>query len=391
MRILTIGPSPYLLARSGRINKDIMVSAAKKGHHVECLVWHHDVQYFMPNETNKHTFSSEGHQFDLHPFMGRKGEIAAFTFEAMKTTQPQVVVTVGDYDETDFVWSLKSLYPNLFKWIAVVPSGTDTVSEKNRLALSYADRIVVTTKAALKAFSAVKTAITYAPYGPNRKTFHPTGLPPSELSMLNMGKNSQMSNVPAFLKAAAETGVRATLHTNIDDGGDYDIRSLIKRWGIEDKVKLPDKFVSVREGLSDALVNQLYNGHHLIVDCSLQSATALTMLEGMSTGCIPVGMEFGAAGEVLGLVPKDFRFSVPFETFVGPKEEELAIISVKGLVGNIRKINERHLSDPEWMGAARLAAVEAARIFSEDSFAAVVSEILETVVASEHSIAVDSF
>lgn len=392
MRILTIGPSPYLLTRNGRINRDLMIGLEKKGHHVESVVWHHDVGYFLPNEVNKHVYHGEAASFEIHPFLGQKGDLPGFAFEAMKVSQPQVVITIGDYSDTDFIWVIKSLYPNLFKWVAIVPTGTEIVNERHSMAMAYADRIVVTTKAATKAFAAVKAVFQHISYGPSQDAFY--GIPdalPTSLSLLNMGKNSQMSNVPAFIKAVAESGTAGTLHTNIDDDGDYDIRCLIKRAGLEERLQLPKKYVSVREGLPLPLVNELYNRHHLIVDCSLQSSTALTMLEAMLTGCIPVGMGIGAVGEVLELMPSEFRFSVPYEQFVGPKEEEFSIISVKELVNQVRNIRENVLSDPNWIGEARKAAMTTARIFSKELFVARVSELLETVVASEHKIAVDSF
>ncbi len=363
-----------------------MLDAAKNGHHVDSLVLHHDVEWFLPNEVNKHTYQ----QFELHPFLGQRGEIAPFAFEIMKMTHPNVVITVGNCDETSFLWSIKSVYPNLFKWIAVVPTGTDFVSEKYRLAMSYADKVIVTTQTALASFKNVKTVSEYVPYGPCHKTFYSIQQP-TDFAVLNMGKNSQTSNVPAFLKAIAQSGVKGTLHTNIDDEGEYNVRGLIKRYNVGHLLVLPSKYLSMREGLGDIQVNELYNRHNVIVECSLQSTTALTALEAMSAGCLPVGMEFGAMGEILRSIPQEFRFSVPFETLVGPDEEGLAIISVKELSETIRNIHRNSLSDATWAKEARRVSADIARIFSKDLFVTRVSESLETVVNCDHSITIDSF
>lgn len=388
MRILTIGPSPYLLARDGRIHKDVILAATKAGHTVESVVYHHDVRYFLPTETGKHIFQN----VPLHPFLGQKGEIAPFAFETMKTAQPAVVVSIGDYEDTEWLWSIKAIYPHLFKWVAIVPSGTNIVNESYQLAMAYADKIVVTTASALEAFSKVKTDTEHVAYGPDHQTFFPLNKPlPEKLNLLNMGKNIQISNVPAFMKAVAQTDCTATVHTNVDDSGDYNLRRLVKRYDLEKRLGLPIKYVSIREGLSDSLVNELYNSHHAVVDCSLQSATALTMLEAMATGCVPIGMEFGATGEVLAAMPKDFRFTVPFETIMGPKEEELAVISVKELVRSIENIHRSCLSDHVWLEEARRVSAETARFFSKDLFATRINEILETIVTCQSYLAVDSF
>lgn len=386
MRILTVSPSPYLLTRNGRINKDIMLGAEKVGHQVESVVWHHDVQHFMATETGKHLFGNH----TIYPFLGQKGELPAFLFETMKTSQPNVLISIGDYDDTDFVWSIKSLYPHLFKWVAIIPTGTDFVHERNRMALSYADHVIVTTESALRAFEGINRNIELIPYGPCHETFYDLSVRPLEISALCMGKNVQSYNVPAFIKAVGQSGIKGALHTNLDDGGDYDIRGLLKRFGAKN-LTLPNKYVSVREGLSNTQLNELYNSHHLIVDCSLQNATAITMLEAMSTGCLPVGMNVGAVGEVLSRMPAEFRFVVPHETFLGPKEEEFAIISTKELYLTLENIRKDHISNKDWRSESERITKDIARIFSKEIFVKRVNKSLEMAVNGNHKIAVDTF
>lgn len=386
MRILIIGESPHLITRNGKIIKHLITHFSECGHYVDGLVYNHDVSYFLPTETNKHLYNN----VSLYPFLGEKGELPAFAFETMKTSQPNVVVTVGEYFDTDWVWAIKSLYPNLFKWVAVIPSGVKEINENSLIPLSYADYIFSTTKCFKDALSMVKAESEYLPYGPDTNIFQPKERQ-SDLRFLSMGKNSQLSNVPAFMKAIQITGFKATLHTNIDDSGDYDIRGLVKRYGLSGLLKTPAKYSSVREGLSDSLVNELYNSHDVVIDCSLQSQTALTTLEAMSTGCIPIGMNFGAMGEVLERLPEEFRFSVPFETFLGPREEELGVISIKELAHCMENIHRSYVSDKGWIEEARWAMRETARIFSKEKFVTRVNEIVEKVVTCDNYVAVDSF
>jgi glycosyltransferase involved in cell wall biosynthesis len=387
MRILIISESPYLLTRNGKISQNLMLHLTKCGHSVEGLVWHHDVSYFLPTETNKHFFKN----IPLHPFLGSKGELPSFAFETMKIVQPNVIITIGDYTETDWVWAIKSLYPNLFKWVAIIPSGAEVINENSIIPLSYADHIVSTTRVFKEALNVVKTTSEQIPFGPDTEAFYPIERKPKGFRLLNMGKNSQLSNVPAFMKAVKMTGFDATLHTNLDDAGDYDIRGLVKRYQLCDLLHTPAKYLSVREGLSESLVNELYNSHDVVIDCSLQSQTALTTLEAMSTGCIPIGMSFGAMGEIFEKLPKEFRFSVPFETFLGQREEELAVISIKELVNSIENIHRSYVSDSGWVDEARKAMIDTARIFSKEKFVSRVNEIVEKVVTCDNYVAVDSF
>lgn len=356
------------------------------------MVWHHDITTFLPNEVNKHFFYGDDFSCEIHPFLGEKGNLPAFAFEVMKIAQPNVVISIGSAQDVEFLWVFKSIYPHLFKWLALVPSGSDYLAEKFRIPMGYADHIVVTTSSALDAFSSVKTEVSQLSYGPCRDVFYPVdGLLPRQVAALNMGKNMQISNVPAFIRSIADSKISGTIHSNIDDDGEYDIKGAIKRFGVKERIRLPDKYVSIREGITDSLVNELYNRHHLIVDCSMESATALTLLEAMSTGCVPVGMDFGAVGEVIRKIPSEFRFEIPYETIEGSDEEDLAVISKKELSSVLNNISRRHLVDPNWFMEARKVSIETARIFSKDLFDTGITEVLETIVTNDHKISIDTF
>lgn len=392
MRILTIGSSPYIFASDSKIHRDVILSLQESGHFVDSIVFNHDVMYFLPSETGPHYFSYGGKRIcQLFPFLGQKGEIAAFSFETMKNSQPDVVITIGNYIDTDFIWSIKSIYPHLIKWIAIFPSGTDVINERHHLALSYADAILTTTETAGLAFKRANLKASVVPYGPLRSDLTLNDEQIDEFKVLSMAKNSQMSNVPAFLQGLAMAGLSGTLHTNIDDGGDYNVRLLIERYKLKDKISLPTKYVSVREGISEENLNNMYRNHQVIVDCSLQSTTALTMLEAMSTGCIPIGVGFGAVGEILRKMPDEFRFSLKYETFVGPNEETLAVVDVKELAVSLQNIKECYLADKKWFKSARDAAVEVSKIFHKEYLTLRLKEIVELTVASENFLAVDSY
>jgi hypothetical protein len=80
MTILTLGSSPYLLTRNGRINRDVLCTLKKSGHKIGSIVWNHDVEYFLPNEAGVHPFDLNGEPIcRLFPFLKQKGEQAAFT------------------------------------------------------------------------------------------------------------------------------------------------------------------------------------------------------------------------------------------------------------------------------------------------------------------------
>jgi hypothetical protein len=390
MNILTISASPYINARNGRINRDLLLSLSALGHKVDSLVWHHDVLYFLPNETKKHHFNHQGQKVcDLYPFLGQQGEIGKFAYNVMKATQPQVVVSIGSYDETSFVANIKSLYPHLFRWVAILTSG---INERFKESLDHADCVVAMNKGSYEQIRKLLTIpVVYHTYGADINTFKHTTEAVEDFGVLSCAKNSQQSNVPAFLMALGEAGVYGTLHTNLNDQGDYDLMLLMERYGLFETLCLPEKFVSVREGITQQSMNDLYNRHQVVVDCSMQSPTALSMLEGMATGCVPVGPGYGAVGDVLSAMAEEYRFVVPHEVFVGPREEEYAIVSPKGLASALKTLSSKFKDDKGWFTKARNEAISVSKVFSRDVFVSSVNHIIQDVASTQHAIVVDSF
>lgn len=391
MTVLTISVSPYLITRNGKINADILMSLKDAGHHVESLVWHHDISYFLPNELGQHRLDGpNGPVCNLHPFLGQKGELPLFVYDKLKQVQPNVVITIGTAEETEFLHAIKALYPRLFKWIAILTMGV-SVNEHQRESFQYADKILTTTKCTSESVKLNwRLESEHLPYGFDAGTFKPLNILPDEFSAISVGRNTQMSNVPAFISAVAESGINGTLHTNMYDEGENDLLLLKKRLKAE-KLSLPKRFVSVREGLADDEMNQLFNQHHAIVDTSMQSATGIALIEAMSTGCIPVGMNRGAIGEIISKMPEVGRYFIGYEMFIGPRQEEYAVISIKELSNTLMNIRKQYQEDRETFVSNRIKATEVAQLFSKENFVTQVKGCVEDIVLQEHSIAVDLY
>jgi hypothetical protein len=390
-RILTIGVSPYLLTQNGRIHQSVISAAISQGHYVESAVWNHDVSYFLPSEIGEHFFIRNGKRAcRLNPYLGEKGDLAAFCYETMKRVQPQLVITIGTTADSLDVHAVKSMYPHLFKWVAILTDGTSVVNENTRPQLAHPELILVTNKTALNAIrQATPIKSEYRPFGPDHDQFSPNGQR-KEFGVICCSKNEQTSNLPVFIQAVRDAGADAYLHTNIDDAGAYDLRLLVRRWGC-DHLSLPNnKFVSVREGTTSTFLNEVYNQSHAVIDVSMQSGTALTLLEGMATGCVPIGVGFGAIGEVLQEMPQEFRFVVSHTSFIGPREEEYAMACHRSLADCISRV-KRFTGNDQWFKDASRASIEVAHNFRKDTFETSLKGDMDRVSAYEHAIVVDSF
>lgn len=396
MKILTISSSPYLITRNSRINRDVILSLKAKGHHVESLVWHHDTSYFLPTEDGTHFFDHDGERVCLlHPYIGERGGLSQFAYELMKKVQPQIVITIGSYYETVDIFPIKQLYPQLFKWIAIFCNGTTAINENFKERIEYADMLLCTSECGAKTISnTCSKKCEYLPYGPDRNMFFP--IPnelPDEFGVMTSAKNAQLSNLGVFIDAVSKCPeIDGYIHTNVDDVGDQDLRLLLRRHKCVDKVGIPEqKFISVREGIKDGFLNQLYNRYHAIVDCSMQSATALSLLEGMSTGCVPIGVNFGAVGEVISMMPKECQLLVPHYVYTGPREEEYAIASSDGLRNVLQNVYKRYRDDRLWFEECRRESKKIACIFTKEKFENRINKLVEDAIPLQSVVTVDSF
>jgi glycosyltransferase involved in cell wall biosynthesis len=346
----------------------------------------HDIKYFFPTERRESHYKN----IRLFPFLGESGALPYFAYETMKKSQPAVVLTIGHYSETDYIWQIKALYPHLFKWVAYLTCSTENINERYKEHLDYADVVLAPNTYVLSALQdLLTTTVMHLPFGADTTIFHDTHSK-RDKDFLCVAKNSQSSNVPAFIKAvAAIPDATASIHYNIHDSGFFDMPLLLRRYGVEDRISLPDKFVSVREGLTDQSMNDLYNRHQAIVNCSMQSVTAISTLEAMSAGCLPIGMSHGATGDLMKHYMFPEAFTVNSCEFIGDLGETFNVASHEGLVQALKDV-KGELRQGWWTTEARKNAREVSRIFSKDNYATEIKHIVHDTTLSQHTIIVDT-
>ena len=403
MKILTVSASPYLLVRNGRMNAAIIKKLRSEGHEVSTAAWHHDEGFFLPEEGGAHWYEINGENAaPIIPFEPQAQGSGAL-YEIMKQVHPDVVISIGDYKETDFIWDIKAMYPNLFKWIAVMCVDCLYVNEQHKSNIEYADKVISVNNFGMVTLNGLcNIDAEMIPFGIKQDVFTDEGRVKGEnTTVLCSAKNAQASNVAAFISTMGQIQgllelteqddeLVGKLHTNLYDPGDYELELLIERYGAKN-VSLPDKFVSVKDSISDEEMADEYRSADFFVDCSVKCATALGMLEAMACGCVPIGMDIGRVGEILREMPEEYRLVVPHETFIGAREEEFSVISIEGLRDVLLNIRERSKTDPAWLKAAQQAAKEISQKYAEEAFVDRLVGVIEEVKAVGDKIAVESF
>ena len=374
MRILTVGASPYLLTKLGKMNNDVLCVLKEQEHDIASAVWHLDPSWFTPDNNGIYYFEHDNKNIcRLFPFMHLSEQSSTQLYEIMKSFQPDIVISIGDYHEMTCVAPVKSMYPQLFSWISVFTIDALPINENMREIFEHVDYALTTTKMGHKAVSdIVHGDCEYLPYGPDHSIFYPLSKEKKdkELTVISSEKNCQSTNIACFIKAISNTcsGVRSYLHTNLYDLGDYDIHLLIDRFKATEKVQLPNRFVGLNDGYMPNELNEKYNLADVVVDVSVRSATGLTVLEAMSTGCIPVCTKVGALSEIVEMMPKEFQYFVPSYEYIGEKEESFFVASVEGLTCIINELYEMKINRPDDFMEASNKSIEISSRFSKENF-----------------------
>jgi len=397
MRILTIGASPYLLTNLGKLHSDVIKYFKKAGHFVGSAVWHLDTTWFMGDEQNQFFYENNDNKSELFPFVNMVEQSATMIYEIMKKFQPDIVISMGDYEEHTCISPVRTLYPQLFKWIGIFALDALPVNQNEKEIIEGVDYAIATTKFGQKELARfIGEDSKYLPYGPNKKIFKDLQISKNEniLKIINCSKNSQSANLGCFLQACSmykNEDISTYLHTNIYDVGDYDIHLLLDRWGIEEDILLPERYVGLNDGYEEAEMNDIYNDCDVVVDVSVKSSIGISILEGMTSGCIPVCTDVGAIGEVVHQLPEDCKFFVPSYEFLGKKEESYFIASHRGLSDKITELYNIKIDDIDRFNYIRKKCIEIASKYNNENFVLGLEKIVEEAAENNSKITIEDF
>lgn len=342
MNILTVSANPYLVTKLGKLNKFVLKNFQKEGHKVGSVVWHLDPTYFMPEydeeENPKFYYEEQDDKlFELFPVPYGGEAIVPASYEAMVKFAPDVVITIGDHSETAWMHAIKSMYPHLFKWIALLTPHSFPISSEYRDALRTADALIATNQIGAKNISDLtEFNCEYIPFGADPAVYYADS-EPEDFVVIGTPKNSQSSNIGAWIHAVGHAGqtqigfegklsekIKGYLHTNLNDPGDYIVEDLLDRFGCLDFVDLPDRYVSISEGFSEEDMAKEYRKSSVVMDLSVRSSTGLGLLEAMSCGCVPLVSGSGAIREIANHLNNEFLIagSLPF---IGDGQETMYV------------------------------------------------------------------
>ena len=319
MKILVLGLSPYLLTSRSKVAALILRYLYIKEFDIAGAVWGHDPEYFVPDDDGRsyYEFPINGHGTHRIPlFLFHRGEKEALeVHEIIRSADPDLVITVGDYGDFLYMSAVKAFYTKPLKWLFVLLNYSSPINKDYYGLVNSTDGILCTSKSAYDAVASFykQDIIDIAYLGSSYKYVPQDDT--DKFRIIASGKNHQADNLPSVIEAVSQViyknniNMELYLHTAIHENGDYNIEDIAKDFDPHGKfIRFPDKYVSLYEGLSDGEMAIEMSKSHVFVSMSLVSASSMSVFDAISCGCYPLISDCGSnrniANEIYSCSPE---------------------------------------------------------------------------------------
>lgn len=287
--LIWLSDSPLLATGYGRVGRQVLPYLAEDfPGGVCCLGWGHD--HSSPSvEDLPYRLLPQGPFSSTHDNLPR----------LLTSPDPKILVTLGDPWAFDAVAGLKSSLD--FTWVAYVPTDCAPIPRKAVRGLLAADAVVAASafgrESLARALPERDIGMVY--HGVDRDVFRPlddrdnmraeNGLA-DRFVVGFVGRNQPRKQLACLIKGFARFAEGCPeaflyLHTTQEPGG-WDLPDLLARYNLEQHAGITEG-LSVRQGLSDDMLNLVYNLFDVFVLPSCGEGFGLPILEAMAAG-VPV-------------------------------------------------------------------------------------------------------
>ncbi len=320
MKIVTLGLSPYLLTAHARIHSEVLKLLYFSDYEVAGIVWGHDTSYFLPKKNEKgelrHYYEFEGNSIPIIPFNSTKDPSIA-VYEVLQTYKPDMLISIGDYNDILYMKAVKMFSDSTFKWIALLANYSSPINEKNIDLVEDMDGILCTNEGSFnmlkKMFKKDDISMTHvgccdlSSYIDVRDELRKERGIQNKFRIMVCGKNMQADNVPTVMKAVAELRseipeIELYAHSNVYDAGDYDLNLVRERFDPKNEfIKFPDKYVSLTDGYSADDFEKELVVSDIFVSASLTASSGFSVFDAISSGCLPVMSNTGCHRDIAAM------------------------------------------------------------------------------------------
>lgn len=410
MKILVVGLSPCLITSRSRLVSILLRYLYFSKYQVGGLVWGHDPNFFPPNEDGTHQFEFEllhsddklhTHKIPLSLFNRGEKEVVA-VYEIIKSLQPDIVITAGDYGDFLYMKAIKDMLPDAFKWMWVLSNYSAPINEHNEDLMKSVDAVLCTSEYGFDTIKNLyeKDLIETEYCFSNATTYYPRECKKSDkFRIMASGKNQQADNLPTIMEAVANArqdapDIELYLHANVFDKGDYDLEQLKGRFDPHNEfISFPEKYVSIFEGVLDTEMAIELSSADLFVSVPLVSATSMTVFDAVACGCFPIMSDCGSNSNVADLLEKHFKgkyrtkdFLVKCSNLMAAGGTYLSVCDVDKLT---EKILKRYRNSKKNKGDSAILA-EFTQEYTRERFLDAISSLLSRVSTASEVLCLDA-
>ena len=310
-KVLIITSSPFNNTKLGRMCSQLMYYFRAKGIPVACAAWDHDTSWYVEDEEGVCWYEKEGNKIGpVYPVFNVGEGAANQLYDVIKKLQIDTVLSIGDFCNIEHIYAIKALEKEKIEWINILNNGSYPINENRIELINSIDYHILLNKCSDDEFKRI--GVDEDKYSLQRWGSVFSGEPPKKkgdkFGIACVATNSNQSNLGCFITAVQNIKnnlspekfekLKFYLHTNLYDGGDYDIEYLLDRHGVRDCIELPEDFIGVNEGISGKKFKDKLSQYDVVIDCSCQSATGISVLDCMALGLVPIVSEIGALAEI---------------------------------------------------------------------------------------------
>jgi hypothetical protein len=298
-----------------RIHAMILKHLYFSHHEVASIGVGHDTTLFLPKEDTqgrpRYYYSFDGHDIPLVPLTKDK-EPAIMVYEILKVFRPEMIISIGDFNDHLYMKAVKMFSEVQLKWISVLANYSYPINEHKQEVVEDMDGILCTNSRSFDMLCNLfkKDEICLSHVGCNKpiiKKPYPRRSP-YKFRIMSCGKNLQSDNLPMLMEVCA--GLRETipnlelyLHSNVYDRGDYDLNLVKERFDPDSEfIVFPQKYVSLTDGYSEEEYAQELAASDVFVSVSLNSSSALSVFEALAYDCWPVMTDAGSHRDVAAMI-----------------------------------------------------------------------------------------
>lgn len=305
-KVLIVTSSPFNNTKLGRMCSQLMCYLRSKGMMVAVAAWDHDTSWYVEDEEGVCWYEYKNQKVGPVYTVFNVGEGASTKlYEVIKKLHIDTVVSIGDFNDIEHIYAVKSLEKDNIEWINILNNGSIPINDNRKEIISSIDYHILLNRDSVKEFERLGVSTekySHIRYGSIFKN-EPSKEMSDHFGIVCVAKNCNQSNLGCFIKAISkikseDKNIKIYLHTDLYDNGDYDIEYLIDRYGVKDIIELPEEFIGINDGISNEEFKKKIKNYDLIVDCSCQSTTGISVLDGMALGLIPLVSNVGILKEI---------------------------------------------------------------------------------------------